>query len=217
MPIRCPLPTVISPSITLTPTDSGCFMRRRCSGLSGFPSTGYRMSEKISPRPSSGAPTPEMTRPRSCGPTGTVSCVPAAITSAPGTTPRISPIGIRMTLFLWKPTTSAYRYFPAPRRILHISPNCTAGPLDSIVSPTILSTFPVECITSVSSISFLYFERMSTFSCGSIFIIAVFRSYIELEFLIASSTVSSCVEMRASIAPTSVSIMQPPRSTRESS
>jgi len=85
-----------------------------------------------------------------------------------------------------------------------------------MVSPTTRSTFPVNCTTLTSSMIDLYFERMSTRSWGRIFIMAVAR-YSALALRMASSMVSSWLEILASIAPTSVSIMQPPRSTLESS
>jgi len=84
-------------------------MMLRFIGFGAAPSTGYFAFVNMRPFPSSGSPTPFTTRPRSSSPTGTMRALPMAITSAPGITPDISPMGMSTTRFLWKPTTSAGR------------------------------------------------------------------------------------------------------------
>jgi len=71
MPIRCPSPSVISPSITLTPVGSGRSIISRSIGVGGSANTGRDSVVRTGPLPSIGRPRLSITRPSSASPTGT--------------------------------------------------------------------------------------------------------------------------------------------------
>jgi len=143
IPILCPFPTVIKPSTAFTPSGRTSAIISLVSGSGGVASTEYRGQFSDNSSSVIGSPTPFNVQPRSSSPTATCKGAPVFSTQLPSPTPSTSSYGIKRTLSSRKPTTSAFtgsvRLF---KRIKHKSFNFALGPMDSIVRPTTLATFP---------------------------------------------------------------------------
>ncbi len=89
----------------------------------------------MSPRPSSGLPTPSITRPSNSGPTGKPLSCKIGVTLAPGITPVNCSLGIKNRVSPENPITSASNS-PLIVSTLHKLPTGARQPTASSVNPT---------------------------------------------------------------------------------
>ena len=129
IPIRCPFPTVISPSTAFTPSGSTSEIILRLIGSGGSASTGYSHPPSMTP-PSVGLPIPSSVCPRTPSPTSTPSGCPVFSTIHPTPMPSTFSNGISKSLLSLNPTTSAITAwsFSLSMTILQRSFNFTTFP-----------------------------------------------------------------------------------------
>ena len=140
-PMRCPSPTVSSPSMSATPSESGCVDALALEGVGAVAVDGpLDQPSSGSGLPSMGSPRPSSTRPSSPSPTRMVSGRPVGMTSLSGPMP--DELAQRHEHHLVALEADDLRRAPRrwPRRMRHTSPMRTPG-------TAALMTRPVSSVT----------------------------------------------------------------------
>ena len=141
-PIRCPLPTVSSALIALTPTSNGSEIPDRDIGFSGFPRIGA-VSVRLRGISSNGTPAPSIILPKRSAPSCTWSLLPTRVTFAPGLRPLTESSAANISLSPSNPTTSAPTTRSAPEAIRHREPIPAFNPPTSRRAPDSRTNLPV--------------------------------------------------------------------------
>ena len=218
MPSRWPRPHGTSASSARTPRSSRSSMRVRCSGDGGRPATARSDRRSSAGPPSIGRPRPSSTRPRSASPTRTRNGSPVGSTRRAGAD--------AVHLAERHQQRAARRGSRPPRpgpaggcgrpRSCTSSPTSARRPVASITSPIRLVTRPrVRCRVGLGHGRAVPRERRRR---RQPVVAASTRAERRPAADLGRSSAqrSSCEPMRASISPSSVRTMQPPRSTRRS-
>ena len=147
IPMRCPSPMQCMASTTRMPVAKVRAIIRRCSAPGDSACTGTCCVPTSAPLPSSGAPKPSSTRPRSALPTAMEWVRPVAMTCVAVDTPRMLPNGTSSAVCLAKPTTSANSASSASgERSSHSSPM-------RAFNPATLITVPIASLTRARTAS----------------------------------------------------------------